>query len=469
MRRLFLNSTALTAVIALSACALPSQTQQYTESKAGFSGVSESVMKTTGKTTVWVQNQAEAEATAKKVHALVHQKTIGAETAVQVALLNNKGLQAAYAELGVSVADSWLQALPSNPTVSVGVLGVGASGLGGYRTFEAMIASSIAALATQKDRTALSEVEFRQAQSRAAEETLRLANQTRRSWINAVAAFETAGLVKQVEGTADAMSELAARLGQVGSMSKAEQAREHAFFAELSGERAKTLLEAQLAKEELTRALGLWGTEVDYYVPNFLPQLPKRIAANSNIEAKALENRIDLKIAKLELEATAKRYGLTNTTRMASDLEIAFGGEGERSDPGTGIVTERTGRVDLSFTLPIYDSGKASQKAAESSYLQAANIVAQKAVNVRSEARSAYLAYSTNHKIAAHYRDNVLPLRRVIEEQAMLSYNGMITNTFELLTDTSDRLESNILEAKARQDFWLADADLAAATFGGGE
>ena len=101
--------------------------------------------------------------------------------------------------------------------------------------------------------------------------------------------------------------------------------------------------------------------------------------------------------------------------------------------------------------------------------MQAANIVAQKAVNVRSEARSAYLAYSTNHKIAAHYRDNVLPLRRVIEEQAMLSYNGMITNTFELLTDTSDRLESNILEAKARQDFWLADADLAAATFGGGE
>jgi len=44
----------------------------------------------------------------------------------------------------------------------------------------------------------------------------------------------------------------------------------------------------------------------------------------------------------------------------------------------------------------------------------------------------------------------------------------MITNTFELLADTRARLSSNIMEANARRDFWLADANLVSAIYGGG-
>ena len=49
-----------------------------------------------------------------------------AETAVQVALLNNKGLQASYAQIGLSAAEAWQQSTPENPVVSIGLLGIGA-------------------------------------------------------------------------------------------------------------------------------------------------------------------------------------------------------------------------------------------------------------------------------------------------------------------------------------------------------
>lgn len=75
-------------------------------------------------------------------------KTIDVETAVQVALLNNKGLQASYADLGDSSADAWQTQLSVFPTFSVGLSGIGTPGLEAYRILEGAIAANILALAT---------------------------------------------------------------------------------------------------------------------------------------------------------------------------------------------------------------------------------------------------------------------------------------------------------------------------------
>lgn len=468
MRAPLVKSIGLSGILVLSACASPDRAAQYSSSKAGFSSVSSRTLEATGKDTVWLQNTAEAAANTARVHGLVHKKTISADTAVQVALLNNKGLQAAYADLGISGADAWQETMMPNPAISIGMTGIGAAGLNGFRTIEGLIASNIIALTTQSQRISIADVKFRQAQLRAAEETMKIAIDTRMAWVDAVAAFEVGGLIRQAEETADAASELAERLGEVGSMPKAEQAREHAFYAELTAERAKARLKAAIAKEKLTRNMGLWGAEVDYLVPDALPALPRAIVQKPKIEAEALTNRTDLGFARLELEASAKEYGLTDATRFLTDLEIAGGIESERENDGGEINTTHTGSVEVAFELPIYDSGKARLKTSEAAYMRAANLVAEKAVNIRSEARSAYLAYTATHRIARHYQTAVLPLRKTIEEEGLLSYNGMITNTFELVEDTSARLESQILETEARRDFWVADTEMTAAIYGGG-
>ena len=457
-------------VLALAAagCTTADEMLSYGARDAGFSVVSATVSEAAAKEAVWIQSAGEARAAAERVRAIVHGKTIGADTAVQVALLNNKGLQAAYAEIGISAAEAWQQTMLPNPTVSIGILGIASPELGAYRAIEGMIANNILALATRKRRIAIADTQFQKAQLAAALETLRLAAATRRAWINAVAAFEATVYLNQAQTAADAASELARKLGETGALPKAGQAREHAFFAELTGQKAQARLAARMAKEELTRLMGLWGADVDYYVPDVLPGLPGRPPLRNAVEREALFRRVDLQIAQLELDAQAQQYGLPDATRYVTDLELIAGVEVEREIEDGERRTVATPQVELEFVIPIFDTGKARRRKAELAYMRAANLLAEKAVNIRSEARSAYTAYRATYDIARHYRNSVLPLRTAIEEESLLTYNGMITNTFELLADTRAKINTILLSAAAKRDFWLADANLDAAIYGGG-
>ena len=439
----------------------------YTDPNAGFANVSSETAKAIGARTTFAQTQADNQALVREVHGMVHEKTITAETAVQVALLNNKGLQASYANVGLSATEAWQQATPENPVVSIGLLGIGAPQLGAYRAIEGLVRSNILDATTRSQRMALADAGFRQAQLQAVSDSLALANQTRIAWVNAVSAFEAVGYLRRAKQTSDAGSQLAQKLGETGALNLAGQAREQAFNAELAGQLAQARLNATRAKEDLTRLMGLWGTEVDYAVPDALPALPRSVGGISNIEPTALANRVDLRIAQLGLEAQARAFNLTDQTRIVSDLEIVAGAELEREMHGGRIKTVTTPQVELEFAIPIFDSGKARMRRSELMYLQAANILAEKAIDVRSEARGAEASYYASYDIARHYRDVLVPLRTTVEEEGLLSYNGMITNTFELLADVREKLSAELTASNAKRDFYLAQADLTAAIYGG--
>jgi len=437
---------------------------------AGFAAVIDTTSDVTRSQAVWLQSNVEAQRFAAQVRELVRNKTVGPDTAVQVALLNNRGLQAAYADIGLAAADVWQEGMLVNPRVSIGVLGIG----GIAQTLEAAVVSNILALATRSRRVAVADARFRQAQLRAAEATLALAAETRRAWIEAVAAWERLSYLNQAQAAADAASELAQELGKTGAFTKTGQAREHVFYAELAGQAAEARMQARGAKERLTRLMGLWGDDLDYEVPDSLPPLPARPAVENAIEADALNNRVDLEVARLELDALAISYGLTSATRLVTDLELLAGIEIEREEVEepegkTETETSLAGNLEIEFVIPIFDSGQARMKKAEMEYLRAANLLAERAVNVRSEARSAYDAYRSSWDIARHYRNSVLPLRTTIEEESVLTYNGMITNTFELLADVRAKIDAIMLSLDAKRRFWLADVDLITAIHGGGE
>jgi len=450
--------------LVVAGCTTTASVDGISSSMAGFTSMAARTESVTEKKTVWVQSSQEARTVSERVKSLVQKKTIDPDTAVQVALLNNKGLQAAYAEIGLSAADVWQETMLVNPTISVGMIGVDP-----VRTIEGAVGGNILALTTRQRRVAVADARFRQAQLRAAEETLRLAADTRRAWINAVSARESVSYLNQAQAAADAASELAQKLGETGAFTKTGQAREHVFYAEVVGQAAEARLAARTAKEELTRLMGLWGPDIDYSVPNKLPALPKGAKAKRAIEAEALKNRVDLEIAKLELEALAKSYGLAEATRYVSDLELLSGVEVEREEAEEGgTETSVSPTLELEFVIPIFDTGKARMRKAELAYMQAANRMAEKAVNVRSEARSAYDAYRSTYDIARHYRNSVVPLRTKIEAESVLTYNGMITNTFELLADTRAKISSIMLSLNAKRNFWLADVNLGTAIHGGG-
>tara|TARA_R110002051_G_scaffold6914_2_gene32693 strand:+ start:27378 stop:28838 length:1461 start_codon:yes stop_codon:yes gene_type:complete len=457
----------IVSTLALPLFAVGCVSTDYAAKDAGFLNASLKAGEATGKQTVWVQNQQHAQVVRDRVKTLMAKKTVDVETAVQVALLNNKGLQAAYADLGDSAADAWQTQLSVFPTFSVGLSGIGTPGLEAYRVLEGAIAANILALATYDKNIKLAETRFRQAQLNAALATISLAADTRRAWINAVAAWENVSYLNQGRAAAEAASDLTKRLGEAGSMPKGDQAREHVFYAELTGETAKARLEARLAKEELIRLMGLSGSDIEFQIPNRLPSLPKALIKRNDIEAEAIHKRMDLQVARLELQALAQTYKLDDVTRFVTDIELVGTVEREREREDDGIVSEVSKSASLEFAIPIFDSGQARLRKAELAYMRAANQLAELAVNVRSEARSSYQAYRSNYDIARHYRNSVLPLRNAIEEQSLLTYNGMLTSTFELIADSREKINSALLAVNAKRDFWLAEANLAPAIYGG--
>ncbi|QFU16550.1 TolC family protein [Microvirga thermotolerans] len=423
-----------------------------------------------GKDVVKITGGAEAAAIQHRVEELL-KRPLTADSAVQIALLKNRGLQAAFNELGVSEAAYIQNSLPPNPTISL-------SRLGGNLELEIerQILIGLFELATLPARAAIAEQRFRAAQFRTAEAVLRLAAETRREYYRAVAANQQVAFMQQALATAETASELAKQLGETGALNKLEQAREHAFYQELGAQLARARIEQKVARERLIRQLGLWGRDIDFRLPSSLPPLPARIASAQDIERRALERRVDLQALRHDLEATARQFGLTNATRFVSDIELAGTSNYERVktvsvDHGeVEVEKEKLNRrgLEIAFTIPIYDFGAVGVRNARETYMAAANRLAERAVNVRSEAREAYLRYRGNYDLARHYQSRVLPLQKRIQDEALLQYSGMLVDVSQLILDARARILSNVDAINARRDFWIAATDLKAALVGGG-
>jgi outer membrane protein TolC len=113
-----------------------------------------------------------------------------------------------------------------------------------------------------------------EAQLRAAEETLRVAAETRRNYYRAVAARELVGFLTQANSAAETAANLANRLGETGAMDKLDQARDHVFYADLTTQLASARQWAASERERLVESLGLWGSDLDFTLANALPPLP---------------------------------------------------------------------------------------------------------------------------------------------------------------------------------------------------
>ena len=442
------------APLALSAC--------QTLSKDG--GM-ETVVKFAGtelqKEAVAVRTEAEAKAARAKLDELLS-RPLSADATVQVALLNNRGLQAAFNELFLAEAVALESSLPPNPTFSIARL-VSRPEI----ELERQIAINLLALATLPVRSDIARERFRAAQLRATEAVARIAAETRRAYYRAVAAQQVVSLLSQSQAAALTATQLARRLGETGALNKLDQAREQVFYAELTGQLATARQRARTERERLIRLLGLWGNDLDFKLPGVLPGLPRQARSLPLVEQEAIRRRVDLQMARIELLALAKSLGLARATRFINLLEVGgrFDSIRERE---SGERFSRTG-FEVEITIPIWDFGEARTRQAEQTYLAALNRLADKAVGIRSEAREAYRSYRATYEIARHYYAEVLPLRKIVSDETLLRYNAMQIDVFELLSEARQRITAHVAAIEALREFWLAEAELGAAIIGGGD
>jgi outer membrane protein TolC len=414
------------------------------------------------KDTVVIRTPEDAIAVRARVEPLL-KRSLTADAAVQIALLNNRGLQAAYNELGIAEAMMVKTTLPPNPSFSFSRIS------GSLESeLESTIAADILALVTLPARAEIAAGRFRAAQLRAAEETLRVAADARRNYYRAVAAREMTGFLTQANIAAETAAKLGQKLGETGAMSKLDQARDQVFYADLTTQLARARQTASSERERLVRSLGLWGGDLDFTLPNTLPALPSHPQMLPRVEQDAISRRIDLRIASIELEALAKSYGLTNATSFVNLFQLSGIYKNTRESVGTENVQFRDFGPGTTVEIPIFDFGEVRIREAEQTYLQAMNRLAEKAVNVRSQARDAYRVYRSTYDIANHYQREILPLRKIISDETLLRYNAMLIDVFSLLDEARRRVLAATAAIEAKRDFWIAETDLQVAIAGGG-
>jgi outer membrane protein TolC len=420
----------------------------------GFGRVEQLTAERIDRTPSYPRSAAQADAAAERVAALLAEP-LTADTAVEIALLNDKKLQAGYAQLGIAEADLVRAGRPANPSFSFGRLAGG-----GAVEIDRAVLFDVLGLLTLPVAVQVERQRFELAQLRAAYLTIGVATDARKAYFDAVAAAQLVGIHRQVKEAAEAANGLARELVAVGNLSRIAQMRQQSFYADATASLARAQQDAIGARERLVRALGLAGAQLGFELPERLPELPVAPALPRDAEQTAIDRRLDVLIARRMVEATASSLGLTKATRVVNVLHAGY-----QNKSTTG--EERSDGYEIEFELPLFDFGATRVARAEATYMQAVDRAAAVAVDARSQVRQSYAAYRSAYDIARHYRDEVLPLRKRIADESLLRYNAMQIDVFELLADARERVAAVAAAVGSLRDYWRAETELQTALVGG--
>ncbi len=240
-----------------------------------------------------------------------------------------------------------------------------------------------------------------------------LSAQVTKAWVNAVAAQASAALMREASDTAQTSGTLMRRMVQAGNVSKLTQAQHQLLVSQAAVALARAEQAAFAAREQLSTLLGLWGVQTQYTLPAALPALPQQAQEMNDVEARAIQARDELALARSQWQQ--KSRGMPPNSPDA--------------------------RWDA--------MGDAARLRAQ-------------AVALRSQARSAYYAYRSSWDIAHHLQTEVLPLRKFVQDELVLRYNGMLTSLLDVLADSQAQTLAANSALLALRDFHLAHTDLQA-------
>jgi len=419
----------------------------------GFDSVAQVARDRLGKDVRIVRNDADQRALEGLVAARL-QAPLQADDAVQIALVNNRTLQASYWDVGIAQADLVQAGRLRNPSFTFQ-----RTRAGGDIEIERSLGFNFLAVLTAPLAQRIEARRFEQAKFLVAGQMLQHATATKRAYVEAVAAVQDVAYARQVDEAFQLSSELTGRMAKAGNSSQLDLAREQAFQADAAAALARAQKNALSTRETLTRLMGLSGTHTDYRLPDRLPDLPGAPVDLPDVENIALRERVDIQAAQWRATQTAAALGLTRATRFINVLDLDYvrnSKSGETTAPGYAVTLE----------LALFDWGTARVAKAEALYMQQVNQVAQAAIDARSEARQVYRDYRSAYDLARHYRDQIIPLRKKISDETMLRYNGMLMSVFDLLADARAQAAAVNGSIAAQKEFWIAHINLEAALGG---
>lgn len=419
--------------------------------QGGFADVQKVVAERAAKRVQWNQDTAVDQAIAQTVReSLKHELT--ADKAVQIALLNNRRLQATYEELGIAQADSVEAGLLKNPTILLQRRFPG-------QAVEFDVTEDFMSLLLLPLRKKVAQAEFEATKQRVTQEVLNLAAEVRQAFYTAQASQQTLEMRRSVAAAADASADAARKLHDAGNTKDVDLENELAQSDQAKLDLASAEADVLADRERLNRLLGLWGVDTQWTLSPRLPELPAAEIAPAGLESLAVAKRLDLLAARQEIEAIAQSLGFSRATGLVPDLNVT--GHYEREIDGKSSFGP-----SVELTVPIFNQGQPAIARAEARLRQSQQRYAAMAVEIRFEVRAARDRMGAARSRADYYRKVILPRRLRITQQTQLQYNAMQVGVFALLQARQGEIDAGREYIDALKSYWIARSDLEKAVGG---
>ena len=387
------------------------------------------------------------------------------DAAVQVTLLNNKDLQAQYADLGISQAALVQAGTLKNPVLDGAVTWF--NDAGGTPNVAFGIAWSFIDLFYIPLRQSVAESELEEVKIRIAAEILRKAAETRAAFVGYVASMQEAELLAQVVRASKANATAAASLRKAGNITALQFEQQKNILSSARLDLAKAEGEAAEARETLNVLMGLTGGDTEWTAPMRLPEIADYPPDTRRIEARAIEASLEVEAGRQRLTTLGRRYNLVRKSSLVPDLEKGIEyereveveepevEEGEAPLPPVKTIRRAIGPT-FEFEIPIFDRGEARKAGALMEILKAENQLWALAVKLRSVARLTRARLLLAHKTAAYYREALLPESQRILAGTQRDYNAMQEDVFRLLSAKRQQIAVARQYIQALKAYWLA-------------
>jgi cobalt-zinc-cadmium efflux system outer membrane protein len=378
-------------------------------------------------------------------------RELSADDAVQVALLNNRRLQATFEDVGVAQADLVQAGLLSNPVFSLDLKFAEA---GGGTKVEMAVTQEFLEILQLPLRKRMAGHALDAAKIRVSAAVLALAGEVRRAFYAHQAALQTLEMRRQVADATGASSDFARRLRDAGNITALQLAREQALDEQSKLDLAAAEADVLATRERLNALMGLWGADTQWSVASRLPDVPAKEVDTATVEPRAVERSLELAQSRAALDSAADALGIRRSYAIFGGGDVELGAAAEREVEGGWEVGP-----SVSVPIPLFDTGGAAVSRASAELRRARQDYTATAVEVRAAARAARDRLLATRATAERYRTSVLPIRHAIVEQTQAENNAMLVGTFDVLRAKQDEIEAGASYVTALRDYWLARAE----------
>ena len=443
-----MKASILCVVFMASGCAI--------NPRPAFDETNATVRTRTGLETTWMRSEAEEALVLARVREML-KEPLSPRQAAQIALINNRALQASLEELGVAHANLAAAGLPGNPEIE-GFIGW-PSEKSASKKIDLGFGMDILDLVVLPSRRNLARLELKQAKALAGSHILEVAARAQTEAYELQALEATAAITATALEIEEALTEFAQARFKAGTLAELEFEEESAHRDELKARRAMLELDVRRKREEINQTLGLWGDLTGWSMEPLSSDLPGRDPEGADFESVALAQRLDLTAARAAIELLEGTLRLQKRTRLLP-AGVRVGVETEKED-GVRITGPR-----VALQLPIFNPGRAESARVEALYFQAQRLLEDGATRARAEVREKRDQLLGSRALIAHHESIVAPRKKRIVEMKRGYYNMMLKGADDLLRARRDEVEAEADLIEARKSYWIARTELALALGG---